>query len=165
MERASAWLSHRRCAPPREGSTAVKSVSSLGRGFLAFAAAGLVDHHLDTPGLTGAWAAPDIVDSCSQVLTGAPWAQGARRVCGPAFPAVQGLLDAELVRAQHHHVNIAVIADPAPDGQLDREPAGDPPRAGHCREDLSDFPGLRRLPGTERGHDSRHEPTILPCGK
>jgi hypothetical protein len=56
---------------------------------------------------------------------------------------VQGLLDVELVRAQHHHVDIAVIADWPPDGELDCVPAGDPPRAGHRREDLSGFRGLR----------------------
>jgi hypothetical protein len=44
---------------------------------------------------------------------------------------VQGLLDADLVMAQHHHVDVTMIADRPPNSEFDRVPAGDPPRVGH----------------------------------
>lgn len=47
----------------------------------------------------------------------------------------------EAIWAQRQHVDIAVTADRPPDGELDRMPADDPPRAGHRREDLSGFRG------------------------
>ena len=50
---------------------------------------------------------------CPQVLPGPPRAQDARRVASP-LPAVQGLLDADLVMAQHHHVDVTMLADRPP---------------------------------------------------
>jgi hypothetical protein len=63
---------------------------------------------------------------------------------------VQSLLDVELVRAQHHHVDIAVIADRLPHGELDRVPA---------RGDRRSFRADGLAGGGSAGQD-----LVLACG-
>jgi hypothetical protein len=44
---------------------------------------------------------------------------------------VQGLLDVQMVLAEHQHVDVAVLAEWPAGGELDRIPTGYPPGAGH----------------------------------
>jgi hypothetical protein len=63
----------------------------------------------------------------------------------------------QLIPAQHQHIDVLVLADRPPDGEFDRIPAGDPPRAGHRREDRGGLLRPHRIPGPERGHDDGHQ--------
>jgi hypothetical protein len=66
-----------------------------------------------------------------------------------------------MILAQDQHVDVSVITDGLADGELDREPAGDLPRAGQCREDRGGLRGLGRVPGAERGNDGCRHLTLL----
>src|SRR5277367_5790358 len=84
----------------------------------------------------------------------------------PGSEAISEAFQQRRPRANYRHRPISMsstmIADRPAYGELDRVPAGDPPRAGHRREQPCDFRRLRRLPRAERGHDRPHQPTILP---
>jgi hypothetical protein len=85
--------------------------------------------------------APGVMHAGWQLLAGPPGPEGAGRVGGVPLPARQDLLHGELIGPQHQDVDVTVLSDRPPGGQLDRVAARDPP-PGRAAEQLK-----RPVPG------------------